>query len=59
MSSREPKAKTFILRMSDSEYLRLKKLADLDNVFMAEYVRKLINKQSQQNNGKKGSSNAG
>ena len=39
----ELKSKTFILRMTETEYHRLKKYAQADNMFMAEYVRKLIN----------------
>ncbi len=50
---RENKSKTFVLRMSDTEYDRLKKYAAADNLFMAEYVRKLINESINKfNNGK-------
>ena len=48
----ELKSKTFILRMTETEYHRLKKYAQADNMFMAEYVRKLINDKTN-NNGEK------
>ena len=53
----ELKSKTFILRMTETEYHRLKKYAQADNMFMAEYVRKLINDKTNHNNGEKRSSN--
>ena len=43
--TRETKSKTFVHRMSDSEYEKLKRAADKENLFMAEYVRNLINQQ--------------
>ncbi len=56
---RENKTKTFVLRMSDKEYDRLKKYAAADNMFMAEYVRKLINDKTNNNGRKKKQSHAG
>ena len=55
---RENMSRTFILRMTETEYHRLKKYAQADNMFMAEYVRKLINDKTN-NNGKKRNSNVG
>jgi len=46
---RANKTKVFVLRMTDKEHDRLKRQASAADLFMSEYILKLINKQKNHN----------